>query len=178
MVACRAMRLSAAALLMLPGCRGLDVVPVLEGDHCALPREEVVACTLDGDTFNVATCGGESVRMLGVDAPEIAHDDAEVPDCWGPESQAYLNARLEGQTVRLEFDSVCTDAYDRTLAYAWLPDGDPEDEADDILINEEIIRLGYAVFYEDFGDIRLAQLLTNAEWSAESADAGIWGACE
>lgn len=177
MVACRAMWLSVLTSL-LSGCKGLDVVPILEGDHCAAPREEIVACTLDGDTFNVGVCGGESVRLLGVDAPEIAHNDSEVPDCWGPESESFLRAYLEGATVRLEFDTTCTDTYERTLAYAWLPDGDPEDESDDILVNAEIIRLGYATVYEDFDDIRLISLLDNAQWAAEAAGAGLWSACE
>ncbi len=154
------------------------MVPVLEGDHCALSRDEVVACTLDGDTFQVAVCGGESVRLLGVDAPEIAHNDNEVAECWGPEAAAYAAARLEGISVRLEFDRVCTDTYERTLAYAYIPDGDPDTEEDDIFVNEEIIRLGYATVYDDFDDIRLRDLLYNAEWTAQSRGAGIWSACE
>jgi micrococcal nuclease len=172
------MRLSAPAVALLVGCQGLDVIPVLEGGHCAEARDELVACTLDGDTFQVGVCGGESVRLLGINAPEIAHNSTEVDECWGQEAAAALALWITGETVRLQFDTVCTDAYDRTLAYAYLEQGDPADPTDDLLVNEELVRLGYVRVYEDFDDIRLADLLYTAQWAAKDAGLGLWSACE
>ncbi|MFN7143665.1 MAG: thermonuclease family protein, partial [Myxococcota bacterium] len=77
-------------MVALLGCRGLDSVDIVAGEHCAPDREVEIACVLDGDTFQVGECGGESVRLLGVAAPEIAHNDSEVDECWGPESASWL----------------------------------------------------------------------------------------
>lgn len=165
---------SLLSLLVLSACRDLDRVPVMAGERCAADREDVpVACVLDGDTFQVDACGGESVRLLGVNAPEIAHDGTEVDMCWGPEAAAWLADLLDGVEVRLSYDRKCTDGYDRTLAYAWIPD----DEGDELLVNELLVREGMAPVYEDFDDIRLAEVLYTAQDIAQAAGAGLWGAC-
>jgi micrococcal nuclease len=162
-------------LLLASACSGLDRVPIVDDDDvqgCAPGRDEEVACTLDGDTFHVGDCGGESIRMLGVDAPEIAHNDSEVAQCWGDEAAAWLDDYLTGEDVRLTFDEKCTDAYDRTLAYVWIYEGE---EA--ILVNEEIIRAGYARFYEEF-DVRLEARFQSAQDAAQADDLGLWAECE
>ncbi|MFZ5476496.1 MAG: thermonuclease family protein [Myxococcota bacterium] len=162
------------------GCEGLDRIPIVVGtedDPCAPEREEEVACTLDGDTFQVGACGGESVRLLGVSAPEIAHDESETDECWGPEAATWLDDLLVGVTVRLSFDAVCEDTYERTLAYAWI-DESVDGEEESRLVNEEIIRAGYARVYEDFDDIRLADRLYEAEAAAQEENLGLWAVCE
>jgi micrococcal nuclease len=161
-------------LFLFAGCRGLDSVEIVAGEHCAPDREEEVACVLDGDTFELGTCGGESVRLLGINAPEIAHSDSEEPECWGPESAAWVTSLLAGAQVRLEFDATCSDTYGRTLAYVWYTDSDGEEQ----LANTEIVRLGHARVFEDFDDIRLAERLYAAQADALSAGNGLWGACE
>lgn len=172
MVPCQSM--SVAILALLFGCRGLDSVAIVAGEHCAADRDVTVGCIRDGDTFEVDSCEGEAVRMLGVDAPEIAHDSTEVDDCFGPESTDWLTDLLLEEEVRLEFDADCDDGHERTLAYAWLTD----DEGEETLANEAIIRAGYARFYEEFSDIRLADRLAAAEADAQAANAGLWGVCE
>jgi micrococcal nuclease len=181
MLPCRRMRWL-PVVLWCGGCKGLDKVPIVVGadddeEICAQSREEDVACTLDGDTFQVEVCGGESVRMLGVDAPEIAHTDTEVADCWGDEAAAWLADFLEDATVRLSFDATCEDAYGRTLAYVWIDEVEG-DEDSSILVNEEIIRAGQARFYTDFGDIRLRDRLEAAEAAAKAEGLGLWADCE
>lgn len=174
MVACPVMR-SLLPAILLSGCQGLDRVPIVVGPHCEDDREEqLVACTLDGDTFNVGTCGGESVRLLGVNAPEIAHDETEQDECYGAEAAAWLEDLLAGEQIRLSFDVECTDRYDRTLAYAWLED----DDGDEILVNALLVREGMARVYEDFDDIRLAEMLYSAEGAAQADNSGLWAVCE
>jgi micrococcal nuclease len=120
-----------------------------------------VACVLDGDTIVMTDCDtGEHIRMLGVDAPEIEHPD-QVEECYGPESASYLETLLTGQYVTLRFDAECTDKYERTLAYVYLPPDSGSDK--EILVNELVIRQGYAEFYEEFGDILLGYLLERAQ---------------
>lgn len=164
-------------MLLLPllhGCRGLDAVEIVAGEHCADDREVEVACTLDGDTFQVGACGGESVRLLGINAPEIAHDGTEVDECWGPESAAWLTDRLDGLDLLLEFDATCEDVYGRTLAYAWIV----EEDGARALLNAEILSEGMARVYEDFDDIRLAPTLYAAQAQAQAQNVGLWSTCE
>lgn len=161
-------------LLALLACAGLDRVPIVVGERCAPDEEVDVACTLDGDTLQIGTCGGESVRLLGVDADEIAHSDAEQDECYGPEAAAYLADLLTGETIRLEYDRECEDAYGRTLAYVWATD----EEGQEVFVNELLIREGMAHFYEEFGDIRLADTLSAAEAAAKADNAGLWAVCE
>ena len=159
---------------LLLACASLDDVPIVAGEHCADDREVEVACTLDGDTFQIESCGGESVRLLGINAPEIAHSESEVDECWGPESAAWLTDRLEGLELRLEFDATCQDVYGRTLAYAWIV----EDDGSESLLNEEILDAGMARVYEDFDDIRLASRFYAAQAKAAAANVGLWSTCE
>lgn len=167
------MRLLPASSLLV-ACTLDDHAPIIEGYHCAEDREDqYVACVVDGDTFQVNSCGGESVRMLGINAPEIAHTEDETDQCYGPEAQAWLTSMLTGQFVRLAFDTECADAYDRTLAYVYLT----VDE-DELLLNERSVREGMSRVYEDFDDIRLADLLYTAEYAAQQNDAGLWSVCE
>lgn len=165
-------------LLLGFGCKGLDAAPVFAGAHCAESREATVSEVLDGDTVVVPAEDGteEHVRMLGVDADEIAHNASETAECWGDEAFAWTKALLSGQTIRLDYDEVCEDKYGRTLAYVWLPG--MGDNGEDLLVNESIIRQGQAVVYEDFDNIRWAPILYNAQDYAESYSLGLWGACQ
>ncbi|MSP57220.1 MAG: hypothetical protein EXR69_16735 [Myxococcales bacterium] len=179
------------------GCNGLDVVPIFTTDTCehngldVASREVTVAYPLDGDTFE--TTEGETVRLLGVDAPEIEHPTI-AEECWGPQSADWLAAELTGQRVQLAFDKECVDTYGRTLAYVRVSSSgagtvvDTGDTADtgqasgsiefDLLINEQSVRLGQSTVYEDFDDIKLKDVLYAAQAVAQRESAGLWGVCE
>lgn len=135
------------------------------------------------------------IRMLGVDAPEIAHNSAEVADCYGDAAAGWTRDALLGRQVLLSFDRTCTDKYDRGLAYVFLTGDSATYDLDDcadttctlpsdttaspaVLINDIIIRYGYARVYEDFDDIRLADLLYDAQKAAKAGNHGIWSTCE
>ncbi len=54
----------------------VDEVPLESTvQRCANSRYEWARCVLDGDTFTTVDCGAEggSVRLLSLDAPEVAH---------------------------------------------------------------------------------------------------------
>lgn len=208
-------------LLILASCYSLDDVPIVEGLHCESDLIGYVIETLDGDTIRVATNseltfgsgavtddtgdGGLSddggsvsvltVRMLGVDAPEIAHNSSEVADCYGPESEAFTRSALADKQVILSFDRECADRYDRALAYVFLTDdatswdlgecldGNCTLPTDDsvtarVPMNEMVIRFGYARVYEEFDDIRLAANLYEAQDAAKAKNQGLWATCE
>ena len=85
-----------------------------------------VSRIIDGDTFR--TEDGETVRIIGIDAPE----DDQV-------STAALAAMIEGKSVLLIPGKEKRDKYGRLLAYVELSDGTD--------ISAEMIRTGNALAY-------------------------------
>jgi len=183
----------------------LDEIPVsAPGNQCAPARDVSVSCVLDGDTFDFGGCGdaqGERVRLLGVDAPEIAHSDDEIPECYGEEAYAELERILTGRRVRLTFDATCEDIYERTLAYVWLVGDEAEDllidsevadlleeqDADGdepaLLVNEYMIAFGFAALYGDDADEVSEDIIYEARLQAAESRAsvykrGLWAACD
>jgi micrococcal nuclease len=148
--------LAAAAISCEP-----DVVLVDGPDAC---RVEHVS---DGDTIRVS-CLDESVRLLLVDAPEVARG-AEPAMCFGEEARDYLRERLpEGTEVRLEAGVLDRDRFDRYLRYVWLG-GE--------LINETLVSEGYATRYRDAEDTTYRDRIAAAEAAAEAQGLGVWSAC-
>jgi endonuclease YncB( thermonuclease family) len=176
-----------------------DEIPVVgQNPACAPPRDAAVACTVDGDTFDLDLCGGgERVRMLGIDAPEISHDDGP-SDCFGDAASTELNRLLTGRRVSLSFDASCEGAFGRTLAYVWLTGDDLDpflDEGDvwaevegmvedgeepALLVNAYMLSTGHARLYpeEIAGTLNYQRTLDLAEAAAKNTGRGLWGACE
>lgn len=91
------------------------------------PESFEVAYLIDGDTLDVTDTAGEihRVRLLGIDAPEVAHDDQ--PGEFGGEAATDELRRLlrEGETVQLLTDSRADgeDQYGRLLRNVQTEDG-------------------------------------------------------
>lgn len=138
-------------------------------DRCAAARqyEALVVQVDDGDSVVVRFTQGETsrVRLLGIDAPEIAHGDAPGQEPWGTKARQHLHQRLLGQRVRLETGSRERDRYGRLLAYVYVGDR---------CINEELVVQGLAVAYvgEDKADI--SRRISLAERTARARAIGIW----
>jgi len=125
-----------------------------------------VSRVIDGDTIEVDLGGPVIVRLAGIDTPEGL---AQPPVCYGAEASAYTRQLAEGQTVVLERDVSDTDNAGRLLRYVFLPNG--------ALLNELLLRDGYAQVVVSPPDIRyLSQFLAAAK-SARDAGQGIWSAC-
>lgn len=119
-----------------------------------------VARVIDGDTF---TCsGGRRVRLLLIDAPE----GRQRP--YGDSARATLQRLIQrGTELSLELGRDSTDRYGRTLAFAWLPNGQ--------MINEELVRRGWAVVYlYDRKNLHHADRLQVVEDSARMRRRGLW----
>ena len=120
-------------------------------------------CTIsrvyDGDTV---TCrGGERVRLLLVDAPEMDQGP------FGREARgALLRLAPLGTTVRLEHDVERVDRYGRTLAYLWTDEGR--------LVNEELARAGYALSLTYPPNVRHVERIRDAVEEARAARRGLW----
>jgi endonuclease YncB( thermonuclease family) len=166
---------------------------ILDGDTF-----DLVGCerTLD------ETGDDDRVRLHGIQAPEVAHG-SEPTECFGDEATEFLSRLLQGRTLRLEFDEECYGYYNRTLAWVFIsgevddplissePD-DPlreelklfdgiglnDDGSFDVLVNELMVRAGYARIYEAKEDGRYYDRLQEAELQAAHSDQGLWTACD
>lgn len=156
-----------------------------------VPTSIQVQAVFDGDTVRVAAASsqrtpddkpmsGETIRFLGIDAPEIAHAPAPA-DCWGDQSHARARDLLLGRTITLEYDidSSCPmpvpasrvedchlrDAFGRLLAYVIIADGSSA--------NETFVREGHARSFRAFPHRKTA-LFNQLESEARNADRGLW----
>lgn len=125
-------------------------------------QEALVVRAIDGDTVEIE--GGEMVRYIGIDAPEIAHTAGPV-EHFGKEAAEKNRELVEGEIVRLESDIEARDEYGRLLRYVWL---------DDTMINAELVRLGYAFAYSLSPNVRYHELFLRLEGEAREQKLGLW----
>lgn len=113
---------------------------------------------IDGDTVVLET--GESLRYLGINAPELNEPR-------GLTAQKFNQSLIGGKIVRLEFDRDKLDKYGRLLAYVWL---------DNMLANERMVEEGYAKVYliEHTAKLKYLERLQKAEQLAKNAKRGVW----
>ena len=185
--------------LLLSACADLSIleddIEIAYQTWCAPNKNIEVSRVYDGDTFVFWENGEEQkIRMLGVAAPEVESTDAPA-ECYGDESADFLRDLILNEEVRLEFDVECIDIYQRTLAWVivrgtdpWVAslmnlyemDGLQEDGSYELLVNELLLRMGYASLFQGEVDksIRYSQRMKNAEESAESELLGLWYECE
>lgn len=72
---------------------------------------------VDGDTIEInrAIRGENTVRLIGVDTPEVYGGK----EPYGPAASRFSTRSLEGRRVALRFDWGKKDRYGRLLAYVW-----------------------------------------------------------
>lgn len=146
------------------------------GTHTVLTTTGQIVTVADGDTFTIRPTGGQNmkVRILGIDAPEVAHNGTPA-DCGGDLAAETLKQLLPVGTVVTVTTSTISDQqdrYGRTLAYAatrttpdiglaqiqagmaeaWVPSGEPHPER-----------------WEQY---------TAAQTLAQTSQTGAWGGCE
>lgn len=158
----------------------VDEVPIVASDRCDAPREAFVACVLDGDTFDIGQCGegGERIRMLGIDAPEIAHSP-DPEECWGNEAACELQTRIEGTTVLLTFDRTCQGVFGRTLAYVWELGQLGDTDTVQMSVNQQLVEEGQVrVYAEEFGAILFQAEYEQSQDIAIGRGVGLWGVCD
>lgn len=141
------------------------------GAGSQLHEEEVIETSdvlvtrvIDGDTIEIA--GGERVRYIGIDAPEERGTNGI--ECFAREASDANSTLVQGQYVRLEADTRDRDRYGRLLRYVWI---------DDQLINEVLVRRGFARRASYPPDDAKDAQLQEAEALAQLEGAGLWSAC-
>jgi micrococcal nuclease len=118
----------------------------------------VVARVVDGDTFYCRD--GRKVRLLGVDSPERGQGPA-----WRVAREALVRLAPAGRRVRLEGDVATRDRYGRLLAWVW---------AGGTLVNEAMVRDGWAVQYTVPPDVKYADRIGRAQNAARARRVGLW----
>lgn len=133
----------------------------------------VVTRVIDGDTIVVSTDTHPAltVRLLGIDTPEVRKPHTPVQPC-GPQASERTRALAPaGTAVRLEYDPTQdhTDRYGRALAYVWIGD---------VMLNHTLVAEGWARTYVyNHQPGRHADALAAAQRDAQAARAGVWGQC-
>ncbi len=116
-----------------------------------------VVYVVDGDTINCRE--GERVRLLLIDAPDHGP--------FGDLARRALAALLPvGSSFRLELDERVHDGEGRLLAYVFRDDGR--------MVNEMMVRQGYAFLKPSAVNQRYGELLREAESLARGRQLGIW----
>lgn len=131
----------------------------------------LVVDVVDGDTIKVEVGGTVyTVRYIGIDTPETVHPTQPV-EWMGPEASAANEVLVAGEEVVLEKDVSETDQFGRLLRYVWL-----EQPTGWLLVNLELVRLGFANSSTYPPDVAYQNLFLEAESDARDASAGLWGA--
>ncbi len=142
----------------------IRIAPVLLG-ACWLFAAPVFGDTLQGevrqvasgDTFTIETADGGfyKIRLRDVDAPELSQT-------FGKQARAFTESRVGGKTVTVHVSLV--DRFQRRIGTVSLPDG--------TLLNEELVRLGYAWHYPALQPV--SGVLSGLEREARQNRLGLW----
>jgi len=120
-------------------------------------------CTriIDGDTIELR--GGETVRLLGINTPELGEPYAD-------EAKWALHAWVAHKPLRLELDEEERDIYNRLLAHIYV-----ETEDGWVLVNAELVRAGLAKLLFIPPNARYYSYFETALEEALLQRRGMWG---
>lgn len=125
----------------------------------------IVTEVIDGDTIKIS--GGQTLRFIGIDTPELAHRKRPL-ECFAKEAKNKTQKLLLGRRVRMEKDISETDRFGRLLRYVYV---------DDTFINELLVKEGYATVATLPPDVKYIKELHQAEGDARKNSAGLWNYC-
>lgn len=146
------------------------------------PNQGTVTEVVDGDTVKIQnTYETYTVRFLGVDTPEsrgavhpseFRNASESCLKTYADTSTAYVKQELLGKNVSLVYDDVAgkKGGFGRHLA---------EVRYDGENINKNLLKLGYARFYEDEGYITSRKKeYSSLEEQAVNNEKGVWAGCK
>ena len=117
----------------------------------------------DGDTIVLAN--GWRVRYIGINAPEIDHENQKAQP-FGYEARSFNKKLALSQKIGLEFDKERHDRYGRLLAYIFLADGS--------LLNSQMLENGLAFYLHRRPNVKYENRLLKAQQEAMKAQKGLW----
>ena len=122
---------------------------------------------IDGDTIRIDYSGkSESVRLIGVDAPEMDDRNEELR-ALAKRAATFTHQLLAGKSVDLQFDRDRRDKFGRLLAYGYRA-------PDRLFVNLELVRLGYSRAYTKY-PFKYSALFREHERQANSEGLGYGG---
>lgn len=151
--------------MLNPGFAALTFGLIAGSLTCApsgLPGQQTSDCVVagisDGDSFRCRD--GRRIRLIGIDAPE-----QQQRPYGGQARAALLRMARPGTALKLESDVAPADRYGRVLAYAW---------RESVLVNEAMIRDGWAVQFTVPPNVKYADRLGRAQKEARAQGRGLW----
>lgn len=134
-------------------------------------REKVyVTRVVDGDTVEIE--GGQKVRYIGIDTPEVV-DLRRLVACFGQESSQENKRMVEGKGVFLVKDISETDKFGRLLRYVFVTGSSGES----IFVNDYLVRQGFAKVSTFPPDVKFSEQFLQAEREAKENNRGLWQKC-
>ena len=171
------------AVRVLPWIAPVVLLVLLGTVPARAPRENAGQATItvqrwtDGDTLH--TTQGLRVRLIGIDAPEASPSERARSQArrlgvplrevvrLGLAARHFAESLAPaGTTLHLEQDAQATDRYGRVLAYLWT--------VDRRLVQEEILRAGWADLLTVPPNVRYADRLRAAWREARENRRGMW----
>lgn len=133
-------------------------------------REEVrLVEVVDGDTIVVKWRGQkEKVRLLLIDTPEMNYAPyGATPDPFARDAKQFIYDELIlADQIEVELDNPLRDHHGRILAHIWINNHR--------LLNEELLRQGYARYAYDFANHKHKARYRKAEQQAKKDNLRIW----
>jgi len=135
--------------------------------------------TVDGDTIDVKGEINATVRLVGVDTPEVSGENSprefNLSDTennrkclrkWGEEASSFTENFTSSEEVTLITDSLAgkRGSYGRLLAYV---------ETDSGQLGRKLLKKGYARVYES--EFRQLQRYRDIQGTAREQSRGLWG---
>jgi endonuclease YncB( thermonuclease family) len=163
----RAMLLSATIRLFSRPLQWAIIATLTLAHPVGAGEKAVVSKVIDGDT--VVLVGGNTVRYIGIDTPEVRHRQGKRwvynPQPFAEAATAENRRLVAGKQVWLETDSQKRDRYGRRLAYVYLGEK---------MVNEHLVRQGLARAKTYPPNRRHEKRLKAAQNDAKRAGRGIW----
>ncbi len=140
----------------------------------------VIACEAPQPAFAPAFEPGESGQVTAISGPlilvleagdgplEVRLAELDAPDA--ASATDWLRARLEGQDIRLGYDGLQRDRYDRAIAQVYRAG-----EGEDSWVQADMVSAGLARVLTHPGNRQAAAPLLQLEAQARAAGAGLWG---
>lgn len=133
-----------------------------------LDEYAIVRHVHDGDTLFLTD--GRSVRLIGIDAPEVANPRRQQPEAphAAPARDALRELLPPGAAVALEYDAERSDRYGRILAHLHRPPPRP------LNVQARLLREGHALAIAVPPNLRHIGCYSQAERAARRHGAGLW----
>lgn len=134
--------------------------------YALIPISYTVLNCHDGDTCRIRSPDNVTlkIRLIGIDAPEVANRKNKENQAYGKESKEYINNLIKGKSVTLK--NYATDQYGRNLSEIFFNKEN---------VNLKMIEFGMAEVYKGKNDKNLnLETYQEAEKKAKKNKIGIW----